>query len=286
MGLIQASGFAGTTGQSFLNHVAGALSGWSLASWILDSISIVGTDFNPATVYSNNAEVYFDFDFVGQAKFPYIRRPFSEYFSIINSGAPDPGTKNAEIIGGTYPDVGFLSGNRVNVRLKAGSNFYAPAVTGPVYNYFHDLNGEPWEGLAGYDPAIPGFDLDQLWRIELALSGPPSQTTSGFTFDLWYPTDPGAFNPARQIGTQQTVTMNDIMLAQSVSWRWWEDSSHTVQLLDYEGNPVVSEAAIFYTGPSYTTGGTVYPQYQYGGSGSWFDYPSNNAGITWDDPRF
>jgi hypothetical protein len=202
--LIQASGNTGSAGQSFRNHVTGAVTGarmseYSRTGWDLWSQS--------ATTVPHNTNVNFWFNFIGPnlnvGRYANIIRPIA-----VSPLLPaDPGTLNATLVGTNLDATGGQSTVTVNFTGKGKHGTYSssgsPSVT---KNYWKDYSGTLQS--PGDEPAS-GYDA--TWEIGVTYNAgiytPPVLGSNLLEIDIFQPADAGNFNG--ELTERRSVTVGE-----------------------------------------------------------------------------
>jgi hypothetical protein len=141
--LIQASNFGGTAGQSFRNHVTGAIDGTRMSHYLIPSIS-VDSGPNPSTAYpkSQSLSVSFTLGNFGESASAILRRTISAWsLQMLPISGTTSGLEYRLVSGGAGPGDGLggpgggaiafeVSGAQVGTATYSGScRFNANSVT-------------------------------------------------------------------------------------------------------------------------------------------------------------
>lgn len=217
--LIKASGNAGTTGQSFRNHVAGAATGAKMSDYNLTGWSFSAPPTNGAT-YTGNQNFGGNITFTQGSRATYIKR--------IGAVMVDPNAVGAVGgIGGSLTMtvnsiVGAATGSTYNVLLKPGYNGLSSSAAG---------NPGWFDGYTS--PTAPADSNADNVTMFGSLNSPAA--ASGFQAvswaDVYIPDQLSALDSARynpQLVASRSINMNN--RAETTAdwlWEWHSNSSYT-----------------------------------------------------------
>jgi hypothetical protein len=257
--LIRASGYAGTSGQSFRNHVAGAASGAKMSDYLITAWALSDTP-NPApfSPYADNTTFYLDPQFTQGVRASYIKR-VGAVFVVSGSG---PYGFSATAV--TNNAVGAATGSQLRVLVRSPFSSEQVITTGTPWYVGYSPRG------SSYPPPGSGtVPVDFLAQTTYA-SGSGQQTCS---FGVGYTPDAGGFNPDLPSQFYNFPIANRIEGLADFDHEWHSNSTYT---------SLVSSASSFQimSAPAYSV--TYWYRYRRKISGaSWVQL----GAVNWSDTR-
>src|SRR5690348_9138175 len=187
LNLIKASGYAGTSGQSFRNNVTGAASGAKMSDYNLYAWVFGGTQPSTSPLgasYVGTTDFAMTFDFTQNSRANYIKRIGAAL--TIDADIPgNPGGYSASIVAQNV--VAAVSGSSVTVRVvpPLGS-----APSGAI------VLAQPWFTSYTYPNQPPSGSGSQPVKMGVAVSsGGGGTEVRNIHFTLSYAPDIGPYNP-------------------------------------------------------------------------------------------
>lgn len=210
LSLIKASGYAGVSGQSFRNNVAGATSGAKMSDYNLDGWTFIGAP-NTVDQYGDGAVFDITISFIQSSRASNIKR-------LGNTIVATPGTQpeGFDIISSSSNVVAAADGSTVHVEVSAPTNGSITYSSHVWYSNYAD----------GVYPPNDGSSQDVTFEGKV-ISGPPTGTDE-VSLHLSYTPDIGGFNPGitaefpfTMIRRSHSVNLDDY------DWEWYSDSAYT-----------------------------------------------------------
>lgn len=252
---IIASGFAGTVGQSFKNHVTGAVSGDKLSDWLVSAwASWTGEPAAPSafTIYPN-----------GQA------------FALVGTVTRGPRASNiqqltaARFTAGLTPQAGSPSGYSVVINSVTNTG------TGGVFTINVTVTSANTGSMVGSVTASPGSEPASgdpwSWTLWLDQTGVSGETD--FWLDITYNPDTGGFSAVinnftfnGNLNGWPLRLANRGYESSELSFRWWDNASDAAS--ENVGTIISTATQLNFT--TYTVGDNVdrWVRWRYG-AGAW-----------------
>ena len=278
--LIIASGNAGTSGQSFRNHVAGAVSGTKMSDYNIDSPAWTNTPsavttYPTPTTFSNltlTLGVY-------NAKASQIQETTAAGWSVAYISPLS--TASASINSVSWASNVATVSVTINGELTTGT----PVTTASVWYQGYTNPVLPYGGSGNTDPSNCSPDCTTAFDVAFTMSANPIAASGSTTNNLsvqYVPDKFGAqfnptiYGPGPTAGGQWTVNQDRRPGAQPTvdAVEWATDAGFT---------NVVSTSQTYVISSDNNTYTELYLRYKIDGAGSFTDYPSNP--LIWQDPR-
>lgn len=278
--LIKASGYAGTSGQSFRNHVAGAASGVKMSDYNMGNPAWTNTP-NPSTTYAtpttfSNLTLTLG---VYNAKASQIQETTTASWQVayISPLSTASATLNSVSWASNVATVSIT----VNGELTTGT----PTTTASVWYQGYTYPYLPYGGSGNTDPNTCSPDCETAFNVSFTMSANPVAASGSTTNNLsvqYVPDKYGAqynptiWGPGPTAGGTWTVNQDRRPGAQPTvdAVQWATDASFT---------NVVSTSQTYTISSDNNNYTELYLRYKLDGAGSWTDYPSNP--LVWQDPR-
>lgn len=263
--LIKASGNAGTSGQSFRNHVTGATSGTAMSHYKA-GLAFDVTDALPSTeyTYASGSSVYTRITYLSTAvKWSLIRQNGTTPWTQIGSSSTTGGLRPSSVV---WDDTG----------LTGTANYTLIGVYDP--NTLQTLSYyDAWFRDYPYPNQPPDSGTYVVRAKPVATGSLTPSGSSTMTYQWQYVPDIGPFNPTYTDPTSITVAVSRIAYP---AWatvhesEYYSDSGYTTLV----GNTISSDPETIFT---WWIRYRIKAEYNGGTPGSWNYYGS----YTWYDPR-
>lgn len=252
--LIQASGYSGSSGQSFRNHVLGAATGAKLSDYKCTDWTFSG-DPAPELTYSDGAHFAISITFSQNSRVDYIKR-----------------TGNSISINPGLSPTGFNVTAASSSVVAASAGSAASVTVSAPYNGTRSYSGTAW--FDGYiSPAQPSDSTSDPVRFQavVAASGASGSQACSFTFS--FAPDSGGFNPT--LSHTFSLTMNNRSYSTDASTYLWNWSTTS----DFSSIVGTASSYVLNSAPGETH--TLYLR----GRATVSDVWTNVGAVTFVDPR-
>lgn len=257
--LIQASGYAGTSGQSFRNNVPGAVSGARTSDYYLDGWGNWTNSYSGGTL-AYNATVTLTFDlYAGGRWYNLPRKPL---VALANDGTDPTSTGSASVVSGALMLPGS---NTVQMQVRGGTKIVQlHRVFNGISKQWTEYGTEP-----NPNPVSVASDIDIF--AQFTSTGSTTPDAYSYTLHLHYPGD-GDFNDPLDFSFPVTVMGNVTTDNTAASVEWHTNSSYTALY-------TTGALARVESGGSGPTSGSLWMRYK--DNGAWVNYGQ----VDWFDPR-